>query len=308
MLAPDEKPADFESGYRMLFAEAPDLPHEQVLVRAYDLGRSAVARALGIAEVMSIHRAVTAPLLKTAADPAEAGRLIQDVLEEVLAPYDLVIRGVEEANDALRNINDLLEREARRIAHSLHDEAGQLIATLSLAVQCLGCEQQTTCGSSVHEVKHLVGQAELMFRRLSHEMRPRVLDEMGLLPALEFLAEGFSKRRNLAVEIENRLADRLCPLLESSIYRMVQVALPNVVRHAEASRATIRLALESTWVRCSVIDDGKGMDPAALDAAHSDGLGLLGIRERAVLLGGKLEITPVSPHGTDVSLYLPAIG
>jgi signal transduction histidine kinase len=299
---------NLDEKYGSLLAQAATLPREQLLVRSYALGRDVLKQGLSIGQVLSAHQSATVRFVEGARDPVEAAKIAHNILGEVLSPFETVLRGVENANEALRNINELLEKEARRIAHSLHDEAGQLIATLSLAVQCLGCGHQTACGTSVEHVQGLVGQAETMFRRLAHEMRPRVLDEMGLVPAIEFLAQGFSLRRGLQVEVHNELTERLCPILESSIYRMVQVALPNVVKHAGARNATIRLSKEDTWIKCSVIDDGHSTEPFKLNEANSDGLGLMGIEERVKAIGGELRIKSVLPHGTEVSLYLPPIG
>jgi signal transduction histidine kinase len=294
--------------YHGLMEQAGLLTLKELLANANGLGEWAVRGGCGIGEILDAHHKMADSFMRGIGEPEDTAKLSQVVLQEVLSPFDAVYRGAEEANKALHSVNELLDREARRIAQSLHDEAGQLLATLSLAVDCLGCDRQSYCGDSVQRVQKLVGEADLMFRRLSHEMRPRVLDEMGLVPALHFLADGFSQRRGLTVDLIDEIGDRLCPLLESTIYRMVQVALSNVVQHAGAQRVTTRLSKTDSWVRCSVADDGRGMDPAAVTSTQSMGLGLLGIRERADALGGRVEITAALPHGTEVAIYLPSIG
>jgi signal transduction histidine kinase len=299
--------AGFEESYRALLAQTVEQLPEQLLAQAYALGRTAVNQGLRISDILAIHQDAAAEFVKESRDPVKAAQTSFLVLQEALSPFDVILRGIEDANEALSKVNNLLKREAQRIAQALHDEAGQLIATLSLAVQCLGCGQQPVCGSSVREIQNLVQQADLMFRRLSHEMRPQILDEMGLVPAIEFLANGFSQHRGLEVDIRNELAERLCPITEWSVYRMIQVALPNVINHAKASRVTIHLAVVDGWVKCAVIDDGIGVDANRSKGAKSGGLGLLGVQERAETLGGRVVVSPVFPHGTDVSIYIPQI-
>jgi signal transduction histidine kinase len=300
--------AGFEESYRALLAQTVEPLPEQLLAQAYALGRTAVNEGLRIADILSVHQDAAAKFVKESRDPVKAAQTSLLVLQEALSPFDVTLRGIEEANESLSKVNDLLKQEAQRIAQALHDEAGQLIATLSLAVQCLGCGHQSPCGNNnVNEIQDLVRQADLMFRRMSHEMRPQILDEMGLVPAIELLANGFSQHRGLEVDIRNELAERLCPITEWSVYRMIQVALPNVVTHAKASRVTIHLALVDGWVKCAVIDDGIGVGAKRSNGAHSGGLGLLGIQERAETLGGRVVVSPVLPHGTDVSIYIPLI-
>ena len=324
--------AQFEQTYRALLAQTASQPREQVLAHAYALGRSAAKDGMSISDVLMTHQRTAAEFVMRSDDATVATKMADLLLQEALGPFDVILGGIEEANASLRNINQLLELESRRIGQALHDEAGQLIATLSLAVECFGCGHQVSTGSNfqqirnpgdpepieapiktcsgnnIDHVRNLVGQAEMLFRRLSHELRPVVLDDMGLFAAIKFLADGFSLHRGLVIDIQNELTQRLCPLLEWSIYRMIQVTLPNVVKHGKANHVTIRLAQTDDWIKCSVTDDGVGLDASRLQASDSNGIGLVGVRERAEALGGRIVISPVLPHGTDVSVYLPFIG
>jgi signal transduction histidine kinase len=295
----------FDDGYRALLAQADAQPREQALAQAYALGRTAAKDGISITDVLMVHQSCRAEFVKGSHDPVEAGKMADLLLQDVLCPYDVILRGIEDASASLRNINQLLEKESRRIGQALHDEAGQLIATLSLAIDCIECPVNSSCGSSIQQLRSLASQTEILLRRLSHELRPVILDEAGLVPAIQLLADGFSQHRGVAVEIQNDLRHRPCPMLEWSIYRMVQVTLPNVVKHAQANNVTIRLASMDEWFKCSVIDDGVGMPADRLEGADSAGIGLIGVRERAEALGGRVVISPVFPHGTEVAVYLP---
>src|SRR5207247_4545900 len=167
---------------------------------------------------------------------------------------------------ALRRRKETLEEEAKRIAHALHDEAGQLLASVHLALEGIARDLAPSVSHRLKAVKGLLDQSEAHLRRLSHELRPTVLDDLGLVPALEFLTEGVSKRTKLQVTVVGQMIDRLPPPVEMALYRIVQEALNNTTRHAQASRATIRLEQNGHLIRCLVSDDGIGFDvPTALN-------------------------------------------
>src|SRR5262249_8137375 len=148
-----------------------------------------------------------------------------------------------ETSEAWRQLNERLEAETQRIAHALHDEAGQLLAAVHLSLA------QVAAGAPARQRRHLRGtrglllQVEEQLRRISHELRPTILDRLGWLPAWEQLAEGVSGRGGLLVEVEGPREVRLPAPIENVLYRVIQEALTNVGRHARATRASVELRI-----------------------------------------------------------------
>jgi signal transduction histidine kinase len=137
-------------------------------------------------------------------------------------------------------------------------------------------------------------------------LRPLILDDLGLVPALQFLADGVSQRSGIAVHVESTLARRVPPLLEATIYRFAQETLSNARRHAAASRVTIRLEHLGQRLRCAVIDDGVGFDAEATPRVGEErGMGLPSIRDRIAVLGGTFQLESAPGHGTEVTITLP---
>src|ERR1017187_6853715 len=141
------------------------------------------------------------------------------------------------------------------------------------------------------EVKGLLNDVEHQLRHLSHELRPTLLDDLGLVPAIEFLSEGVAKRTGIHVAIRSSYARRLPAPIETALYRVVQEALNNISKHAQAVSVRIRLRSYGKAVQCSITDDGVGFDPSAVkNNPQGHGLGLLGMREKLQPLGGVVEI------------------
>ena len=210
------------------------------------------------------------------------------------------------AQEALRRLNETLEEEAKRIAHALHDEAGQLLASVHIALEGIARELAPSASRRLKAVKGLLDQIEAHLRQLSHELRPTILDDLGLLPALEFLADGVSKRAKLPVTVGGTTIGRLPAAVETALYRIVQEALNNATRHARASRTTIRLEQNGQLIRCLISDDGIGFDvPATINRKGHTGLGLIGIRERLNSVGGNCQIISAPGQGTTLQVEIP---
>jgi len=212
-------------------------------------------------------------------------------------------RGAQEGTRALRRLNEILEGELKRIAHALHDEAGQLLASVHIAVAEVAGGLPPEYRARFDEVERLLKQIEMELRSLSHELRPTVLDNLGLVPALEMLAERVTKRTGLAVSIAGELHARLPPTVETALYRIVQEALNNAVKHAHAKSVAIDLQHTPLKVACSVRDDGIGF--AKQKQPGMQGLGLIGIRERLNALGGLLRVVSGPQRGTTLLVDIP---
>ena len=208
------------------------------------------------------------------------------------------------SEEALRRMNQTLEEETKRLAHEVHDEAGQLIATAQLALADVALEMPASSREGVAKVSRVLDEVADQLRRLAHELRPTVLDDLGLLSALEFLSQGVIKRTGLDVRVEGSTAGRLDPIIETTLYRVVQEAVLNVVKHARARSVIIRVEHGPTHIRCSIRDDGVGFD-AGGQPKGPRGLGLLGIGHRVETLGGRLEIRTQPGQGTTLVVGIP---
>jgi signal transduction histidine kinase len=196
------------------------------------------------------------------------------------------------------------EEEARRIAHGLHDEASQLLASVHIALDDLAnrIPEQATTLRGVHE---LLDSVEAQLRRLSRELRPSILDDLGLGPALDWLARGMAERTGIAITVDAAV-ERLPATMETALYRIAQEALTNAVRHARASRVQVEVRRSGPSVWLAVRDDGQGFDVDPTLARRGDrGLGLIGIRERVEVLEGQLIIESEKGTGTALWVTLP---
>jgi signal transduction histidine kinase len=207
-------------------------------------------------------------------------------------------RALEARGAELEQLTHLLlktqEEERRRVARELHDEAGQVLTAVKIELDLEGRR----------EASEKVARALGRIRDLSNLLRPDVLDDLGLLPALHGLVEDFGERTRIRARLEApERVDGLSPDHEVALYRVVQEALTNVARHADAKNVTVRVARAPGAVRLTVEDDGRG---AA--GEPSPKLGLLGIRERVAALGGTLRITGAPGAGLRIEAQLPVAG
>jgi signal transduction histidine kinase len=160
--------------------------------------------------------------------------------------------------------------------------------------------------AQVAQIKELLNQVEKHLRRYSHELRPTILDDLGWMPAIRFLAEGISKRADLPIHIDATVSGRLPVAIETALYRIVQEALTNAVKHAKAKNLWIRAWREKLALCCSIRDDGRGFDPSQVHAAtHRKGLGLIAMQERVSAIGGTLRIESRPAHGAQLFIRVP---
>jgi signal transduction histidine kinase len=208
------------------------------------------------------------------------------------------------ARDALRRIVDAQELERRRLARELHDETGQALSSILLGLKALD-EKVESDGvrEGVAVVRDLVVATLQDVRRLAVELRPKVLDDFGLVPALERLARTFGDQTGIGVRFEPGFADERLPSeVETALYRIVQEALTNIVKHAHAHNISIVLVRKPGSVMAVVEDDGLGFEPSL---TRDGGFGLEGMRERVGLLEGRLEIESVGGVGTTIVAEVP---
>lgn len=304
---------DLAALYREALQDYIDDGGEAPLHRAYELGRQALTSGIGLLGLVDIHQTAAGELLtQRPTDPSLVARKLRAAghfLLESLSPFEMLQLGHQESNAALRRLNEILEEEARRIAHTLHDEAAQLLASVYLELaEILHEGPPGAVRTRVERISTHLDQVREQLRRLSHELRPPILDQLGLMPALQFLADGFRKRYDLDVGVENLTTQggRFTQPIETALYRAVQEALNNVARHAQAKNAKVRVWTEDHIVYCSIRDDGVGFPPAAGDGESAPrGLGLLGIQERVGSLHGFFKIESSPGSGTELYISIP---
>ena len=236
-----------------------------------------------------------------------------------------VERGGIEVGQLVRTFNEMLERleterresgqralraqeaERLRIASGLHDEVGQVLTGVLLQLNSLAAADEATRGRDLAETKQSVRQALEEVRRIARELRPEMLEHLGLVSALTELSRKFADQSG--IRVERRFADDLPPLSEEAeiaVYRVAQESLTNVARHADASRVEIALQTGADSVVLRVADNGHGLTET--DASLNGHTGLRGMRERALLVGGALAVKPSNEGGVEIRLEVPAGG
>ena len=208
------------------------------------------------------------------------------------------------ARDAVRRVVQAQELERRRLARELHDETGQALTSILLGLKPLEeALANHPARAGLAELREHVVSALQDVRRLAVELRPAVLDDFGLVPALERLTDGFAEQSDVRVDFHSALGEtRLPSEVETALYRVVQEALTNIVKHADARNISVSIARRESGVAAVIEDDGSGFDPRA---ARDEGVGLLGMRERLALIDGRLEIESRPGAGTTVVAEVP---
>ena len=242
--------------------------------------------------------------------------ILRDITERKKAQCEL-----ELSREYLRNLYDNLqtirEEERKRIARELHDDLGQMLGAIRIDLTLL---RNALSADSLSNVKMLIQNAQgidslllsaiTSLRRISSDLRPRPLDDLGLVPALQMLAEEFSQRYQIVCSIEATDEGLILPdQIASPLFRMAQESLNNVAKHANATRAGIKLQCENNVVTLSITDNGKGL--AADDTKKVESFGLLGMRERAWAMHGSFDIKSennvgrIGGTGTTIFISIP---
>lgn len=203
------------------------------------------------------------------------------------------------------------EEERQRLARELHDEVGQMLTGIKLHLAVL----DNTISSEQSQLHQLVAEGQALVkttmeevRRMVMDLRPTLLDDLGLIPALDSYLENFTERTGLLVQAQLTLGTaRLPAAMETALYRIFQEALTNVVRHAAARQVQVTLKIVDSQLLASIEDDGRGFDPTARlrDAWREGHMGIVGIRERVTLFNGSLELTSAPGKGTQLTISLP---
>jgi len=235
-------------------------------------------------------------------------QLQQEITERIRAEEELK-QSQEQLRDLASHLQLIREEERSRIAREIHDELGQALTALKMDVHWLGLRLPTNQQLLIDKIKSMSGLLDTTVqavRRISSELRPGLLDDLGLTAAIEWQAHEFCSRAGLKCDIRSEPEDIILDQsLSIALFRIFQETLTNIARHAQATRIEVILQKNTATVEMEVRDNGKGVTAEQLAAPGS--FGILGIKERVHFLGGELKISGIPHQGTTVHVSLPIL-
>jgi signal transduction histidine kinase len=237
--------------------------------------------------------------------------MLRDVTGRVKAD-EALRRSREELRELSANLQNVREEEKTRIARELHDDLGQQLTALKMDLSSV----EAALGEKTRPVSEIVGQLRDMrrlvdstvasVRRIAADQRPIMLDDLGLLPAIDWLADDFTNRYGVDVERRIDAVDILfTPPAATAMFRIVQEALTNVARHADATRVTLDIRIDQRDCVLTVTDDGRGSPAPHGPRGSGKSFGLIGMRERARMLGGSVSMRTAEGEGFALTVTLP---
>ncbi len=246
---------------------------------------------------------------------ADLGARIRGINEENERLFRRLVEGERRFRGLARAVWEVQEEERRRIARELHDGLGQTLTALKIRLERLGARAAAISPELAGEVAaavEIAGVALAEARRLAHLLRPQMLDDLGLCPALSWLARTLGEWAGFGVTLEAGLdpEERLDPEVETLAFRVVQESLTNAMRHSGAAGARVSVARAADRLTVRISDAGRGFDPAAVlaPAEEASGFGLRGMRDRVELAGGSFRIVSGPGEGARIEASLPLAG
>jgi signal transduction histidine kinase len=232
--------------------------------------------------------------------------ILKPVEAQLLEQRELRLKGEDEARTVSARLIQVQEAERRAVARELHDQIGQGLTIAKLMLSRITRQAPVELKPALSELSDQISKTMRGVRQLALSLRPGVLDELGLVPALEWLFKQLESQAELKVEFVCQQVPELPLALSTATFRVVQEALTNVMRHSGVKDAKVVLSYDGKELLVSVTDQGNGFDQSTLSPGQSTGLSAM--RERATLLGGKCECRSVPGHGTAINLTLPLPG
>ncbi|WP_299284081.1 sensor histidine kinase [Thermoflexus sp.] len=260
--------------------------------------------------------------LQEAAEAIRQGRLDVRVplhpfrdaqMERLVETFNRMVETIASNSERLHWLSQQIlqaqEEERARIARELHDEAAQWLTSLLIRQRLLLRNLPPEMRPEVEELQRMTAAALEHLRRIAMELRPAILDDLGLVEALRWQAEEFQKQTGVPItlRVQGRI-ERLPRQVELVLYRVAQEALTNIARHARATRVEVTLNCSTEHLELFIADDGVGFDPEAVRRSRARSLGLIGMAERLALIGGTLEIDSAPGKGTRIRARVPAGG
>jgi len=236
-------------------------------------------------------------LLKGLADQAAISITNANLFEQVLI-------GRENQRKLAKSMVDVQEEERRRIARELHDHLGQILTGMQFMLENAKKQEKDVQKASIEEIQKTVSDTIEQVREMSLNLRPDMLDDMGLVPTLQWHIERFQKQTGIRVTFQSdKFSKRFAAEIEIAAYRIIQEALTNVARHAHAKEVFVGLIIQDEALWIEIIDQGAGFDQSAETSRPTSGLG--GMSERASMVGGYLVIESFVDQGTQIVVALP---
>lgn len=236
---------------------------------------------------------------------------LEGYIEGVVVDITERKRAEEVLRSLSRRIIEAQELERRRVARELHDSVNQLLSSVKFRLQAAEEKipsREKAALKDAGEAKYLLEDAIREIRRISQNLRPSVLDDLGLLAAIRSTCAEFEKRTEMVVELKSsRIPKRLPPEIELSLYRIIQESLSNVEKHSGATRVTLKLSRQNSSIIASVSDNGMGfsLQEVTRQKGEKAGFGLVGMRERVSSVGGSLDILSGLRKGTEIVVRIP---
>lgn len=251
---------------------------------------------------------------QTYIDPAYLQPTDPDI-NQLAEALDSLVRQLNERNQELHALSEhainALEEERQQIALTLHDDTGQSLTLLIINLESLETQlpsDEKLLLDKIGETRQLAQNSLSNLRQIVYGLRPSILDDLGLIPAIRWYARTNLEKAGIMVEIDaNGDLESLAPQLNASLFRIAQEAINNILRHSEAKNVEINFAQVEGRIVVEVADDGQGFDPSSVKekALQLHHIGLLGMQERAELIGGSTEVISEPGSGTKIVISVP---
>jgi signal transduction histidine kinase len=304
VVASHAAPREHASPWRTL---AWSLPVSLVLGLLFAWGTARSVRRPALALTAAAERMAGGDLdtpLPLVPDGDEMGRLAR-----VLERLRLALHRDAWRQQTLRKVISAQEDERRRIARELHDDTAQALAAVGVSLEAALDEMPVTpARGRLESLKRLVNQSLADLHHVIYDLRPSILDDLGLAAAIRWLADEHLRRTGVAVKVEcYGIDERLPSDIETAVFRVVQEALSNIERHSEADAVLAQVSLERGTLAVEIEDDGKGFEPekVGVTTGSARGLGLQGMRERVELMGGSFSLSSSPGRGTRIAITVP---
>ena len=241
-------------------------------------------------------------------------KLVEESLRNSERHYSKLLEQSQVLQEQLRHLSRQLllaqEEERKRISRELHDEIAQMLTSINVqlaALKIAATVNTKDLQKKISSTQRMVEKSVDIVHRFARELRPTVLDDLGLIPALHTFVKGFSKRSHVHVRLTVYAAvERLDSVKRTVLYRVAQEALTNVARHAQASRVDVNIHKLPRAVGVTIKDDGKSFQvERMLNARKNKRLGLLGMRERVEMVGGSFRVESAPGKGTNIQVRIP---